>query len=66
MSTYDPPCFGLGIKTVTWSPTSQFLAIGSYDEKVNFKPNYNFIDAYKSRLRAVREMRSGFGCSTAD
>ena len=50
MSTYDPPCFGLGIKTVTWSPTSQFLAIGSYDEKVNFKPNYNFIDAYKSRL----------------
>ncbi|XP_028394144.1 WD repeat-containing protein WRAP73-like [Dendronephthya gigantea] len=33
MSTYDPPCFGLGVKTVAWSPTGQFLAIGSYDEK---------------------------------
>lgn len=25
---------GLGIKCVKWSPTSQFLAIGSYDQKV--------------------------------
>ncbi|XP_076355380.1 WD repeat-containing protein WRAP73-like isoform X2 [Tachypleus tridentatus] len=24
----------LGIKSVTWSPTSQFLAVGSYDQKV--------------------------------
>ncbi|XP_046850970.1 WD repeat-containing protein WRAP73-like [Xenia sp. Carnegie-2017] len=33
LSTYERPCFGLGVKTVTWSPTSQFLAIGGYDEK---------------------------------
>jgi WD40 repeat protein len=30
-SAYDG---GLGIKSVTWSPSSQFLAIGSYDQKV--------------------------------
>ena len=24
----------LGIKSVTWSPTSQFIAVGSYDEKL--------------------------------
>ena len=30
-SAYD---FALGIKSLTWSPTSQFLAIGSYDENV--------------------------------
>ena len=24
----------LGVKSIAWSPTSQFLAIGSYDEKV--------------------------------
>ncbi|XP_069120373.1 WD repeat-containing protein WRAP73-like [Argopecten irradians] len=30
-SAYDN---SLGIKNVAWSPTSQFLAIGSYDEKV--------------------------------
>ncbi|KAK0041313.1 WD repeat-containing protein WRAP73 [Biomphalaria pfeifferi] len=30
-SAYD---LALGIKALTWSPTSQFLAIGSYDEKV--------------------------------
>ena len=26
--------FGLGIKSVSWSPTGQFLAVGSYDEKL--------------------------------
>ncbi|KAH9513432.1 WD repeat-containing protein wrap73 [Bulinus truncatus] len=30
-SAYD---LALGIKAVTWSPSSQFLAIGSFDEKV--------------------------------
>ncbi|KAJ3322604.1 WD repeat-containing protein wrap73 [Blyttiomyces sp. JEL0837] len=30
-SAYDS---GLGIKCVTWSPSAQFLAIGSFDEKV--------------------------------
>ncbi|KAJ3172057.1 WD repeat-containing protein wrap73 [Geranomyces variabilis] len=30
-SAYDS---GLGIKSVSWSPSSQFLAIGSYDQKI--------------------------------
>jgi WD40 repeat protein len=30
-SAYDE---GLGIKKVTWSPSGQFLAIGSFDEQV--------------------------------
>lgn len=30
-SAYDN---GLGIKRVTWSPSGQFLAVGSFDEKV--------------------------------
>jgi hypothetical protein len=33
-STYSAYEMALGVKVVTWSPTSQFLAIGSYDEKV--------------------------------
>lgn len=32
-SAYD---VGLGIKSVRWSPSSQFLAIGSFDQKVCF------------------------------
>ena len=31
--------FGLGIKTVKWSPTGQFLSIGSYDEKLRLLNN---------------------------
>ena len=35
-SAYDN---ALGIKSLAWSPTSQFLALGSYDEKVvNSRP----------------------------
>ncbi|NWI71759.1 WRP73 protein, partial [Todus mexicanus] len=34
LSTYRAYEWSLGIKSVTWSPSSQFLAIGSYDEKV--------------------------------
>ncbi|XP_053705801.1 WD repeat-containing protein WRAP73 isoform X1 [Synchiropus splendidus] len=34
LSTYSAYEWSLGIKSVTWSPSSQFLAIGSYDEKV--------------------------------
>lgn len=26
--------FGLGVKSISWSPTGQFLAVGSFDEKV--------------------------------
>jgi hypothetical protein len=32
-SAYD--C-GLGIKSVAWSPSGQFLGIGSFDERVSF------------------------------
>lgn len=34
LSTYSAYEWSLGVKAVTWSPSSQFLAIGSYDEKV--------------------------------
>nr|XP_033777656.1 WD repeat-containing protein WRAP73 isoform X1 [Geotrypetes seraphini] len=34
LSTYSAYEWSLGIKSITWSPSSQFLAIGSYDEKV--------------------------------
>uniref|UniRef100_A0A663LWM0 WD repeat containing, antisense to TP73 n=1 Tax=Athene cunicularia TaxID=194338 RepID=A0A663LWM0_ATHCN len=34
LSTYRAYEWSLGIKAIAWSPSSQFLAIGSYDEKV--------------------------------
>ncbi|KAM6977914.1 WD repeat-containing protein WRAP73 [Aplochiton taeniatus] len=34
LSSYSAYDWSLGIKSLTWSPSSQFLAIGSYDEKV--------------------------------
>lgn len=34
MSTYSAYDWSLGVKSLTWSPSSQFLAVGSYDEKV--------------------------------
>lgn len=34
MATFKAYEYALGIKSVCWSPSSQFLAIGSYDEKV--------------------------------
>ncbi|KAG8568570.1 hypothetical protein GDO81_014066 [Engystomops pustulosus] len=34
LSTYSAYEWSLGIKSLTWSPSSQFLAVGSYDEKV--------------------------------
>ncbi|KXJ16324.1 WD repeat-containing protein WRAP73 [Exaiptasia diaphana] len=33
LAYYSAYEFALGIKTVTWSPSSQFLAIGSFDQK---------------------------------
>ena len=38
-SAYD---FGLGIKSVCWSPSSQFLVIGSYDQKARFLNYYTW------------------------
>ncbi|NXH18767.1 WRP73 protein, partial [Bucco capensis] len=34
LSTYQAYQWSLGIKSIAWSPSSQFLAVGSYDEKV--------------------------------
>ncbi|KAI0238144.1 WD repeat-containing protein WRAP73 [Lamellibrachia satsuma] len=34
LATYSAYDWALGIKSVAWSPTSQFLAIGSYDQKI--------------------------------
>lgn len=34
MATFKAYEYALGIKSVCWSPSSQFLAIGSFDEKV--------------------------------
>lgn len=42
VSSYSAYDFGLGIKSVSWSPSSQFLAIGSYDEKVRFLNYYTW------------------------
>lgn len=36
----DEPC--LGIKSVRWSPSSQFLAVGSYDQKLRLLNNYTW------------------------
>ncbi|RIA83376.1 WD40-repeat-containing domain protein [Glomus cerebriforme] len=38
-SAYDN---GLGVKFVTWAPSSQFLAIGSYDQKIRFLNHYTW------------------------
>lgn len=42
VSSYSAYDFGLGIKSVTWSPSSQFLVIGSYDQKVRFLNYYTW------------------------
>ena len=34
ITTYQAYEWALGVKRVSWSPTSQFLAVGSYDQKV--------------------------------
>lgn len=34
LATYSAYDFALGAKSIAWSPTSQFLAVGSYDQKV--------------------------------
>ena len=34
LASYSAYEHALGVKTVTWSPSSQFLAIGSFDEKL--------------------------------
>ena len=34
LSSFKPYEWALGVKSVEWSPTSQFLAVGSYDQKV--------------------------------
>ncbi|KAK7071614.1 WD repeat-containing protein wrap73 [Halocaridina rubra] len=34
LASYSAYQWSLGVKTVAWSPTGQFLAIGSYDQKI--------------------------------
>lgn len=38
LSAYCAYEWSLGIKSVAWSPSSQFLAVGSYDGKVGRAP----------------------------
>lgn len=45
LSTYSAYEWSLGIKSVVWSPSSQFLAIGSYDEKVQPPQKHNLLIA---------------------
>lgn len=40
--THEKPCEGLGVKTVEWSPSGDFLTVGSYDGKLCFLSNYTF------------------------
>lgn len=44
----------LGVKTVSWSPSSQFLAIGSYDGQLIFLNNisYKKVNRCRSELEA--------------
>ena len=39
LSTYSAYEHALGVKTVAWAPSGQFLAIGSYDEKLRVLNN---------------------------
>lgn len=38
LAAYSAYEWSLGIKSVAWSPSSQFLAVGSYDGKVGDRP----------------------------
>jgi len=40
--TREKACEGLGIKTVEWSPASEFLVVGSYDGRISFLSTYTF------------------------
>ena len=42
VSTYSAYDSSLGIKSVAWSPSSQFLVIGSFDQKVRFLNYYTW------------------------
>lgn len=42
LMTYKSYSWALGIKSVSWSPTGQFLAIGSYDQKVRLLNRITF------------------------
>ena len=42
MGRYSAYDYGLGIKSVKWSPTGQFLMIGSYDQKIRLLNQYTW------------------------
>ena len=46
VSSYSGYDSALGIKAVTWSPSNQFLVVGSYDEQVRFLNNFTWTPTY--------------------
>ncbi|ORZ38988.1 WD40-repeat-containing domain protein [Catenaria anguillulae PL171] len=42
MHTYAPYQYGLGVRNAVWSPTSQFVAVGGYDQKCHLLNHYTF------------------------
>uniref|UniRef100_A0A3Q3X0W0 Uncharacterized protein n=1 Tax=Mola mola TaxID=94237 RepID=A0A3Q3X0W0_MOLML len=73
LSTYSAYEWSLGVKFVTWSPSSQFLAIGSYDEKVRILNHITWkkitqfehpatIDNTKAVVYKEVERRPAVGC----
>lgn len=60
LSTYSAYEWSLGVKAVTWSPSSQFLAIGSYDEKVmEGQPEQQRRGLIQERKQTLPPLRSG-------
>ena len=50
LATYSAYDWALGVKSVAWSPTSQFLAIGSYDQKVSLFYPISFLPVDSRQL----------------
>lgn len=42
LKEYSAYADALGVKTLTWAPSSQILAVGSYDQKVRLLNNYTW------------------------
>jgi len=77
-TTFSTEDAGLGIKNVTWSPTSQFLAIGGYDHQLRlvdtltwkqvgaFTHHTKYADIPTQELHVERELMSEAPCSGYD
>ncbi|KAI8058233.1 hypothetical protein BDF22DRAFT_739640 [Syncephalis plumigaleata] len=42
VKSFAPNTYGLGIRSATWSPSSQFLAIGAYDQKAHLLDHFTW------------------------